>query len=85
MLNKSTAVKLITQIRALDKLEQNITKVFDCSISQVLANIIDQLSAALEVGFDVNWTDELYDKLYDSDISADELYDILKEVEEDSL
>ena len=83
MLNKSTSIKLITQIRALDKLEQNISKVFDCSISQVLSDIIEGLSSALESGFDVNWTDELYDKLYDKDISEYELYSTLCSLEEE--
>lgn len=85
MLNKSTTVKLIAQIRALDKLEQNISKLFDCSISQVMSNIIDELSAALEIGFDVNWTDELYDKIYNKDISEYDLYDTLCQLEEDDI
>lgn len=83
MLNKSTSIKLITQIRALDKLEQNISKLFDCSISQVLSNIIEELSSALESGFDINWNDELYDKLYDKDISENDLYKQLCLLEED--
>mgnify|MGYP004660079049 CR=1 FL=1 len=83
MLNKSTSIKLITQIRALDKLEQNISKVLNCSISQVISDIIEGLSSALESGFDVNWNDELYDKLYDKDISEYELYDTLCSLEEE--
>lgn len=83
MLNKSTTTKLIIQIRALDKLEQNISKLFDCSISHVLSNIIEELSCALENGFDVNWNDELYDKLYDKSVSENALYDTLCLLEED--
>lgn len=74
MLMKDNFCRLVTQLRELDKLEQNLAKVLNCSISTVISNVINELLVALVEDSDVDWNDDLYDAVFDRGLSEEKVY-----------
>ena len=80
MLTKDNFCRLVTQLRELDKLEQNLAKVLDCSISNVISNVINELLVALVEDSETDWTDDLYDYVFDRSLNEEEVYARVKEL-----
>lgn len=80
MLTKDNFCRIVTQLRELDKLEQNLAKVLDCSISNVISNAINELLVALVEDSETDWTDDLYDDVFDRSLNEEEVYARVKEL-----
>lgn len=73
MLNKLTFCKLVTQIRALAKFNDELSGVLNI-VEDKLDGIIDMLAQALEEDTCAAWDDKLFEDLYNSKVTPEELY-----------
>lgn len=73
MMTKLTFCKIVNQIRELAAFNNKVIEVFDMSESPI-DNIICMLSQALEEDTCAAWEDEMFEDLYDSKVSPEELY-----------
>lgn len=73
MVNKLTFCKLVTQIRALAKFNDELVGVLNITEDK-LDDIINMLSQALEEDTCAAWDDELFEDLYNAKVTPEELY-----------
>ena len=73
MINKLTFCKIVTQIRALAKFNDELVGVLNIEEDK-LDDIINMLSQALEEDTCAAWDDELFEDLYNSKVTPEELY-----------
>ena len=73
MINKLTFCKLVTQIRALAKFNDELSGVLNI-VEDKLDGIIDMLAQALEEDTCAAWDDKLFEDLYNSKVAPEELY-----------